>query len=564
MKSEYKRDLQNNYLILEVEKEEEEQSYGLVMAEKNEIQGLLKFHCSRKDGILFIHYEVTSKQTLETIYEKKFLGYQDILHILTELRDIFGAMQRYLLNPGNLIFLPEFVFLGPDRRLKLCYFPEIREELGINVLAEFILKRLDHEDPQAVALGYRFYQSICSENFGLNQIWRELSFGIEMEGRWEKNGYQERQEDGGPKKIQSAGVQEFDVWEGCGYERKRSQNSGEYVQEDGKYKRKQSQSSGEYVQEDGRNKRKRSQNFGEYVQEDGRYERKRSWNAEEYVQEDDGQEKQRDWNAEKYGQDMEWQVSCDGVKEQDTYEVIHKVRKKEKIAVVHPAILLTGLFLFAVIEVLLYLKALSLTEAGGLFFLILSAVLLLNKFWREKKKGRRHGKKKTDLEAQKEEYERLQRDMYQRSPQGQREEAVNEDPSAALSGYRGNDQKLHEEEELEETRCLVPAEPDGGMQMICISGGEEGKIFPDIYVRNEFVYIGKRKGESDVILDSPTVSRMHARLEQKDGKYYVKDLNSRNGTFCNGERLLPQESCEIHAGDEVAFAQIRYRAVKSE
>ena len=69
MNAEYKRDLQNNYLILEAP-EAEEDDYRLRMAEQNEISGLLPFHSARKNGILYLHYEITSRQTLESVYER--------------------------------------------------------------------------------------------------------------------------------------------------------------------------------------------------------------------------------------------------------------------------------------------------------------------------------------------------------------------------------------------------------------------------------------------------------------------------------------------------------------
>ena len=40
MKAEYRRDLQNNYLILQSEEEEEKNSYQLKMAQQNESAGL--------------------------------------------------------------------------------------------------------------------------------------------------------------------------------------------------------------------------------------------------------------------------------------------------------------------------------------------------------------------------------------------------------------------------------------------------------------------------------------------------------------------------------------------
>ncbi|MCD7736224.1 MAG: DUF6382 domain-containing protein, partial [Lachnospiraceae bacterium] len=174
MKTDYKRDLQNNYLILEVPEEKEEDGYGLRMAEQNQVKGLLPIHESRRDGMLYLHYEITSKQTLESQHEKKTMGYQDILYILSEIRDTLENMRKYLLSPQQLIFAPELIYVLPERGgLLLCYY--VREhEFPITVLAEFILKRLDHRDRQAVALGYGFFQQAAGANFSLAETLREI------------------------------------------------------------------------------------------------------------------------------------------------------------------------------------------------------------------------------------------------------------------------------------------------------------------------------------------------------------------------------------------------------
>jgi len=41
---------------------------------------------------------------------------------------------------------------------------------------------------------------------------------------------------------------------------------------------------------------------------------------------------------------------------------------------------------------------------------------------------------------------------------------------------------------------------------------------------------------NQILLVDQTVSRQHARLTLRDGKWYVEDLKSRNGTFLNGAR----------------------------
>jgi hypothetical protein len=60
----------------------------------------------------------------------------------------------------------------------------------------------------------------------------------------------------------------------------------------------------------------------------------------------------------------------------------------------------------------------------------------------------------------------------------------------------------------------------------------------------------------DVDLDShdqeAKVSRRHARIIQKDGKFFIEDLGSTNGTYVNrGRRLLPGSPQILVDGDEI-------------
>lgn len=46
-----------------------------------------------------------------------------------------------------------------------------------------------------------------------------------------------------------------------------------------------------------------------------------------------------------------------------------------------------------------------------------------------------------------------------------------------------------------------------------------------------------RSESCDIVIDSPIVSRTHARIEQQHDRYVLADAGSANGTFLNGERL---------------------------
>jgi len=77
-------------------------------------------------------------------------------------------------------------------------------------------------------------------------------------------------------------------------------------------------------------------------------------------------------------------------------------------------------------------------------------------------------------------------------------------------------------------------------------------------IRKERFVIGKLKGQTDLTLNLPVVSRMHAEIEHRDGKYFLVDLNSTNGTYLNGERLEANEYRQLHSGDEIIFAGAAY------
>ena len=59
------------------------------------------------------------------------------------------------------------------------------------------------------------------------------------------------------------------------------------------------------------------------------------------------------------------------------------------------------------------------------------------------------------------------------------------------------------------------------------------------------------------MLGDPTVSRKHARLSYRDGKWWLADLASTNGTRLNGWRVV--EEVEVLPGDRVSFGGARYR-----
>ena len=87
----------------------------------------------------------------------------------------------------------------------------------------------------------------------------------------------------------------------------------------------------------------------------------------------------------------------------------------------------------------------------------------------------------------------------------------------------------------------------------CESGPLAGKLFP----LNERTVIG-RALNCDISIPEGGLSREHAEMLVESNQLIVRDLESSNGTFLNGERVA--ESRPSH-GDTLSFDNMRFRVI---
>jgi phosphoserine phosphatase RsbU/P len=64
-----------------------------------------------------------------------------------------------------------------------------------------------------------------------------------------------------------------------------------------------------------------------------------------------------------------------------------------------------------------------------------------------------------------------------------------------------------------------------------------------------------RFADSEIFIGESMVSRKHAEIYRADGKYYVQDVGSSNGTFLNGRRLT--QPTEFSPGDTIAVGSTK-------
>ena len=62
----------------------------------------------------------------------------------------------------------------------------------------------------------------------------------------------------------------------------------------------------------------------------------------------------------------------------------------------------------------------------------------------------------------------------------------------------------------------------------------------------------------DGVILADGVSRLHARIIRQEGRYFIEDLNSTNGTFLNDVELEYHQPQELNRNDRVRFGVEEY------
>ncbi len=75
---------------------------------------------------------------------------------------------------------------------------------------------------------------------------------------------------------------------------------------------------------------------------------------------------------------------------------------------------------------------------------------------------------------------------------------------------------------------------------------------------NQSVIIGRKSGMCDIALEyEKSVSGKHCEISVREGKFYIKDLQSSNGTYVNGSKILAET--EIFSGNTVKLGRLEMR-----
>ena len=538
MRAEYKRDVNHNYLILQEEGVTDTSSYQVRMLAGNVIPSILKCHLQNLDGQVLFSYDVTSKQSVSMLFEEKKLKGKDLRLIFGGFVRVMEELTEYLMNPEYLVLQPEYIFLDVEsERVYFCCLPGLHREVQdqFRELVEYILPKMDHEDQDAVMLGYGIYRKALEPGFQLETVKAAV--------------YQNREEAAG----EEDGEAEDEIDFSGGYKEERIEKAGFWDRGE-----ERSEKKGEKRTTHGKRQ------AAEIMETDS------AWDADDRREVrqagDSGQGKAFEWK---------WIAGC-GV----------------------GVLVMLGILAASLLGYLPWLPA-ELVMACGILALgagAFAAWIADRKKkrqeyvsdWRNLESGAQvkavetcagtgsaAGKKKmtggaksgkvtkrettAKAEGKSMSNRRLSERLYDENWEdfpAVHDKRVSE--SFMASEDQPHPEPLQEQELYGETVVLCAGQNRGPASLVSREPGE----LATIYLEQETTVVGKLATASDAVIPVPTVSRVHARIRKKDGEYYLVDLNSRNGTAVNGQMLKGNEEYQLQDEDQVDFAQARYVFVK--
>ncbi|HOS69222.1 MAG TPA: DUF6382 domain-containing protein [Bacillota bacterium] len=85
-----------------------------------------------------------------------------------------------------------------------------------------------------------------------------------------------------------------------------------------------------------------------------------------------------------------------------------------------------------------------------------------------------------------------------------------------------------------------------------------------VIVNKDSFIIGRLGSMADHIIQESTIGKLHAEITINEGLYYIRDLNSKNGTFVNGVRIPSNRKYGIKDNDRIRLSNYEYVFRKQE
>lgn len=500
----YERSMNHNYMVLSKcdffgKEKGRDADYRTRMLLENRIPGLLPVTHRLVNGESKYYYEINSLQSLDRLYDKSEIKYDALTKLLSGCVALFERLEEYLLDGTQIIIKPELVYINVEKMEPyfVCY-PDYEGDVRLAFM-EFIdglLTKIDHTDERAVILGYQVYRYTRNPNYVISEIGSMMEHVIVHMAENSSQAEESRLNAELPQ----------DEWKKRGSE-------WEFAQADAMH-----QETGTPSAYGG--------GFTDYAQDD-----------EEETAAESG-------HPPGHIGDLIGGGFC----------------------------VLVAMCAVGIIAAARYFKVLELDSNRELYLYGaaamagMAAVLFFSGYRKKRKQDREIEELSDDgnqMEADEGGCQYLGSMEWENQSTGKNPDTCfyktidNNYKKGMQRGMQYHDNvyqdNSYHNNAYDETVCLG----DNSVEERVLCGRINGREV-NIPLDHLPMTVGKLANVSDVVIDDAAVSKMHARFEERDGKVYVCDLNSTNGTVRNGVLLGINQPVALEPGDRIRFGRTSF------
>lgn len=504
---EIKHDIYKNYMVVHGEQQSD---YMVKMLDGKQINGFLNLEVRSLNEKFEYYYDITGMENVLQKSRREKWDYSSYRRLITQLLTTIGNSKKYMLVAERFVLMPEYMFCSlQDDSLSLCYSWNYEKSINIQLteLFAYFLNEVDYKDQAAVELAYAFYDVSREENCTLQRLWQVFS-------RQSGNDLQDEET-------------EIIVEEAMELEEKqttdREPKIGFYV---GKKKEKE-----EKKEKEDRNKigfsleKKKEKDVGKKI----------------------GFSAEKQENKDKKNNLKFWMEKLFGNKEKEgNGKKNMKIIEKKSKVITNPK------------EV---------------------TSLLENREKEERLKLNADGKsgnvyaKDNEIVVRKQVLNEKNNINYMNMDNRKNHAGV-----AAEEVVKYNDSVIQPQKFLppnymvhtngvgrfedspidynKTTVCRKPMQLLKKMNACFLVPKHTGRDV--IVVDNYPFYVGRFQKDTNQFVNDTSVSRIHCKVEEADGHYYLTDLNSTNGTYVNYSKMRKNEKYEIFEGDNIIVADVEF------
>ena len=167
VEAKYFKDYNHNYLILKCQNSEAKEGYQYRMLSSGKIERLLKCSVRNVNGDAYFYYDVSSKVTLENLYQGKKMSYETTKDFFYQMDIIYRNLGQFFMEEDGLLIQPERIYYDLTTKKYLgLYYPGVNDgsENRYETLMDFLLNHIDTGNQKLTDIVYRLYE-MSDENY---------------------------------------------------------------------------------------------------------------------------------------------------------------------------------------------------------------------------------------------------------------------------------------------------------------------------------------------------------------------------------------------------------------